>query len=433
MVFASSVSALPQTKYTASCQPLAPTEGDYEEEDSVGSITSQSAFKKITAANEAYADGNHRQSITMLNEMIAESSDKVAVGRAQSLLGINYQALENYSAARNAFQKAIDSGFLRKKDVIRLRQGIARLYGIEENFKQAISWMNKYFEDVIKPPASSYATLASYKYQTGDYRGVICPAYMGLKLGYSSKKSMLGMLFGAHIKLKDNPGAEVIAEEMVELFPRNKSAYNNLLAVYSMQSKQADMLALAELARMNGMWKSEEKYKQLSALFSNNKIPQLAAERLKEGIDIGAVESTEDNWKKVADNYYFAKDRDNAIEAYKKASTFTNSGEYDYSIANIYFDRDEFTKAIQTYKKAINKGNLGSNDTGYALVQMGQSYFRLGQYDNAISSLKRATGYSKVSKNANAYIAYIEQIQKFEAQAAAYEAELKAEKEQQSS
>lgn len=432
LVFAGSVSALPQTKYTASCKPLAPTEGKYEEEGSVGSITSQSAFKKITAANEAYADGKHRESIAMLNEMIADSSDKVAIGRAQSLLGVNYQALENYSAARSAFQKAIDSGFLRKQDVIRLRRGIAQLYAVEENYSQAITWMNKYFEEAIKPPASAYASLASFEFQTGDHKGSICPAYIGLKLGYSSKKPLLSMLFGAHVKLKDHSGAEVVAEEMIELFPKDKSVYNNLFAVYSMQGKNADMLALAELARMNGMWRSETNYKQLSALFSNNKIPQLAAERLKEGIDDGVVASTEENWKKVADNYYFAKDRDEAIEAYTKASGFTSSGKYDYSIANIHFERDDFSKAIATYNKAINKGNLRKGDTGYALIQMGQSYFRLGQYDNAISALKRAAGYPKVSKNANAYIAYIGQIKKFEEQAAEYEAEKKAEQENQS-
>lgn len=411
-MFAGSAMALPQTKYTASCKPLAPTEGKYEEEGSVGSISSQSAFKKITAANEAYADGKHRESITILNEMIANSSDKVAIGRAQSLLGINYQAMENYSAARTAFQKAINSGFLRKQDEVRLLRGIAQLYAIEENYPQAISWMKKYFADVIKPPANSYASYASLLFNSEKHREAICPAYIALKLGSSSKKPLYSMMFGAHIRLNDNAGAEVIGEEMVELFPADKAVYNNLFAIYSRRGKQADMLALAELARMNGIWTTESKYKQLAALFANNKTPKLAAERLKEGIDKGVVESTEDNWKRVADNFFYAKDLENAVAAYEKASSFTSSGKYDYKVAIMYQDNDDYAKAAKKYQDAIRKGNLRKGDIGYAYMNLGVSQFRLGREEAAIATMNRAKNYPKVAKNANAYIKYISDLKK---------------------
>ncbi|WP_068989645.1 tetratricopeptide repeat protein [Kangiella sediminilitoris] len=407
LVFAGSAMALPQTKYTSSCKPLSPTEGKYEEKGSTGSISSQSAFKKLTAANEAYADGKHQESIAILNELIANSSDKVAVGRAQSLQGMNYQAIENYSAARNAFMKAIESGFLRKQDEVRLRRGIAQLYAIEENYSQAISWMERYFKDAIKPPANSYASYASLLYNSEKYREAICPAYIALEQGISSKKPMYSMLFGAHIRLNENVGAETIGEEMIELFPDDKSVYNNLFAVYSRRGKQADMLALAELARMNGIWQSETNYKQLSALFSNNKTPRLAAERLKEGINKGVVESNEDNWKRVADNYFFAKDLENAVEAYDKASSFTSSGKYDYKVAIMYQDNDDYAKAARKYSEAIRKGGLKEGDIGYAYMNLGVSQFRLGREQAAIETMKRATKYPKVAKNANAYIKYL--------------------------
>ena len=72
LLFAGSAMALPQTKYTSSCKPLAPTEGKYEEGKGVGTISSESAFKKITAGNEAYADGKYNESITILKDLIAK-------------------------------------------------------------------------------------------------------------------------------------------------------------------------------------------------------------------------------------------------------------------------------------------------------------------------------------------------------------------------
>ena len=421
LLFAGSVSALPQTKYTASCKPLAPTEGEYEKEKGVGSITSQSAFKKITSANEAYADGKHNESITILRELIANSGDKIAVGRAYQLLGANYQATENYSGARNAILKAIDSGFLRKQDIVRMRRVVSQTYLVEENYPQAISWMDKYFAEVIKPPASSYAAYASMKYNTEDFRGSICPAYMALKLDSSTKKPLYSMLFGAHIKLNDNAGAEVIGEEMVELYPKEKSVYNNLFAIYSRRGKQADMLALSELARMNGIWNEDTHYKRLSALFANNRTPRLAAERLKEGINNGVVESNEDNWKRVADNYFFAKDLENAVDAYSKASSFSSSGKYDYKVAIMYQDRDNYNKAVEMYQSAIRKGNLREGDLGYAYMNLGVSQFRLGQESAAVNTMKQAAKFSNVAKNANAYIKYIGDLKKMKESIAAME------------
>ncbi|WP_345291719.1 tetratricopeptide repeat protein [Kangiella marina] len=421
LLFAGSALALPQTKYTSSCKPLAPTEGNYEESKGVGTITSQSAFKKITAGNEAYADGNYNESIAILKDLIANSGDKVAVGRAHQLLGVNYQATENYKAARASFLKAIESGFLRKQDVVQMRRVIAQTYTIEENFTQAISWMKKYFEDVIKPPANSYAAFASLNYNNGNLRESICPAYIALQLGSSSKKPLYSMLFGAHIKLNDNAGAEVVGEEMVELFPAEKSVYNNLFAVYSRRGKHEDMLALAELARMNGVWTSETNYKQLAALFANNKTPQLAADRLKEGIEAGVVESNEDNWKRVADNYFFAKDLEGAVEAYDKASSFTSSGKYDYKVGIMYQDRDDYRNAVAKYKAAIRKGGLRDGDLGYAYMNLGMSQFRLGQEDAAVATMQQAAKYPKVARNANAYIKYIGDLKKMKESIAAME------------
>lgn len=419
LVFAGSVSALPQTKYTASCKPLSPTEGEYPESN-VGSITSQSAFKKITAANEAYADGRYAESIALLKAIIADSGDKAAISRSQYLIGVNYNAIERYNQAAKYFTQALKGGFLGKRNEANIRMSIARVHLIQEDYQEAIKWMKEYFANVIKPPASAYMSYSQMFYQLQRFEEAICPAYIALEQGYSSKEGVYSLLFGAHFRLGDYAGAETIGEEMIELFPEQSSAYSNLFAVYSKRGKRKDMLALSELARMNGTWTKDTHYKQLSALFANNKIPQLAAERLKEGIEKGIVESNEDNWKRVAENYDYAKDNDNAIESYEKASSFTSSGKYTIKIANILFYEDEYRRAIQKYQEAFNKGGVRKSDLPYAYVNMGQAQFRLKQYDNASRTMKQAAKYPAVSKIANGWIAYIDQMKKLKASQAAF-------------
>lgn len=410
MAFGTVATALPQTKYTSSCQLLAPKEGEYDEEK-VPTITSESAYKKITAANEAYADAKYAESIAILQELIANSGDKAAAGRAIYLLGLNYREQSQYAAAKREFIRAMETGVLGKQNEVNLRLGLAQIDASQENYTAALRWMKEYFEEVINPPATSYATYASLFYQNQDFRSAICPAYLAIQEGSKSTKPLYSMLFAAHIELKDLPGAEVIGREMVELFADDKSVYNNLFAVLSQRGKSADMLALAELAYMNGMWDSETNYKQLSALYSNNQIPLLAAERLEEGVNKGIVEADEDIWRSIANSYKFAKASSKAINAYNKASNYTSSGKYDYEIASIYFNDEEYTKSVDSFRTAIRKGNLRDGDAGYAYLQMGVAYQRLGQPEQAITALEKAKNYKNVSKNANAYISYIQQIE----------------------
>ncbi|MHC9511202.1 tetratricopeptide repeat protein [Kangiella sp. M94] len=410
LTFGTVANALPQTKYTNTCRLLAPTEGQYDEEK-VPTITSEAAYKKITAANEAYADAKYAESIAILNDLIANSSDKAAKGRAIYLLGLNYREQSQYAAAKREFIRAMETGVLGKQNEVNLRLALANIASAQENYDEALRWMKEYFEEVIDPPATSYATYASLFYQKQDFRSSICPAYLAIQEGSKSTKPLYSILFAAHIELKDMPGAEVIGREMVELFPTEKSMYNNLFAVLSQRGKTADMLALAELAYMNGMWDSETNFKQLSALYSNSQIPLLAAERLEEGVNKGIVEADEDIWRNIANSYKYAKASSKAIAAYKKAANYTSSGKYDYEIAYIYFNDEEYRKAIDSFRTAFRKGGLKADDAGYGYMQMGVAYQRLGQIDEALSALEQAKNYSKVSRNANAYIAYIKQIE----------------------
>ncbi|NVK22386.1 MAG: tetratricopeptide repeat protein [Kangiellaceae bacterium] len=405
-VCAFNVDALPSTKYTRSCSLLAPTEGQYDN-SKVPSITSEPAFKKLSKANQFYADEQYSQAIPILNDIIANSGDRAAKARSMLILGRIYQAQNKFSAAASELKKALDSGDMGQQNEAAIKQSLAFLYSGQENHRESLKWMKEYFNGVINPPASSYAMLAQSYYRVNDFKNAICPAYLALKQGYKSKKNLYGFLLNAHVKIKDLPGAEVIAKEMVELFPKEKSVLNNLFGIYSQQGKQAEMLALAELAYLNGMWSSETNYKQLSSLYVNRGVPLLAAERLKEGVDKGIVKATEDNWKNIAINYQAAKEREKAILAYEQASKYTNSGKYLYKIGNMYFDKENYSEAIKKFRDAINKGGLNDNDKGYAYLWTGVSQFREGNPQTALATLKTAQGFSNVSKNAGQFINYI--------------------------
>ena len=410
-ILANTAQALPSTKYTASCKLLAPKEGKYDN-SKVPTITSQSAFKKLTAANQAYADGNFAEATTILKDIIATSGDSAAQARAHYILGLVYQQQDKLAQASAELQKALNTKMMGPQNEAGIKQALAYLAAGQGKDREALKWLQDYFTDVINPPASAYAALAQGYYKLDELQNSICPAYLALKEGSTAKKALYGMLFAAHYRLKDMNGSEVVAKEMINLFPEDKNTYSNLFAVYGQQQKEKDMLALAELAYLNGIWLSESNYKQLSALYANNDIPLLAAERLEEGMTKGIVKPTENLWSNVATNYSVAKEREKSIAAYGKASQYSDSGKYLYKIGNIYYDQEKYEQAISKYKEALDKGNLKDNEKGYSYLWMGISQFRLGQVSNAIASLNRAKSFKDTATNAGQFLNYVNDLER---------------------
>ncbi|NVJ65092.1 MAG: hypothetical protein HWE16_01290 [Gammaproteobacteria bacterium] len=420
------------TKYTGSCSVLAKETGKYPDRK-VSGFKNPATFKKMTTANQLMADGQKAQAKAILMEIKNSSSDKFALSIVNQYLARLAFEDNNFNQTVQYAKEVVQLDALPVKSILQMKKQVAWAYLGKKDFKNAISWMQQYFDQVINPPVSDYKALAQLYYQDNNFRSAICPAYIALTktTKKKDKESLYKMLFGLHYNLKDMAGSATILSEMINYYPDNKKYWEQLFSIQYQRGKEADALAIYELAYKKGLWTTAKEYKNLASMHSNSGAPMVAAKVLEEGFSKGVVPKNLENLKLLARFYDTAKERDAAIKTYDQLSGLSNSGEFAYKIGLNYYEEEKYQQAIKYFQEAIRKGNLKSVDRGYSYLQMGAAQFYLGNESAAIAALNKAKDIDKTRKNATSWIAFIRQKQDIREQlkkdAEALEAEVAAE------
>ncbi len=420
------------TKYTGSCSVLAKETGKYPDRKVTG-FKNPATYKKMEVINQQMADGQKAQAKASLLEIKSSSSDKFALSIVNQYLARLAFEAENFNQTVQYAREVVNLDALPVKAILSMKKQVAWAYLGKKDYKNAISWMKQYFDQVIKPPVSDYKALAQLYYQDNDFKNAICPAYIALSKTTKSKdkESLYKMLFGLHYNLKDMAGSATILSEMINYYPDNKKYWEQLFSIEFQRGKEDTALAIYELGYKKGLWTTAKEYKNLASMHSNSGAPLVAAKVIEEGFTKGIVPKNLENLKLLARFYDSAKERDAAIKTYDQLSGMSNSGEFAYKIGLNYFEEEKYQQAIKYFQEAVRKGNLKSVDRGYSYLQMGAAQFYLGNESAAISALNKAKGIDKTRKNATSWMAFIKQKQDIREQlkkdAEALEAEVAAE------
>jgi tetratricopeptide (TPR) repeat protein len=307
------------------------------------------------------------------------------------------------------FQKALEygEGNLPHERVQALRYNVAALlYQVgktDESIKLLKDWLKKSNVEDDK-----VLILLSVIYaQRNQYKEAICPAYFAIKAADKPKKDYYSVLMSAHYELGDMKGTAVILRELVEKFPQEANFWRQLSSLYLQLDRMEDSLIIQDLLYIQGKFEKENDYKSLSSLFAYAELPYQAAEILKEGMEKGVVEKTEANWRNVAQNYQAANEVDKAIEAWGKTAELSKDGKAYERQAQLYNEKDEWRKAISALNKALAKGNI--DNPGLAYMNKGIAEINLKQCTQGIKTLRQASKYKSVRKQAVAWIGYAEQ------------------------
>lgn len=414
---AQDASALFKTKYTGSCQLLAKETGKYPEKKIKG-FTSQSLFKKMTTANQLMSEGRKSEARAILNEIKNSTDDAYPLSIVNQYFSRMEYEKGNFSGAVNYAKKVVELDALPPQAILGMKKQVAYAYLGRKDLKSAISWLKKYFDQVIKPPVSDYKTLASLYFQDKQYRNAICPAYIALKKTTKpkEKKQIYKMLFGLHYKLNDLDGSATILAEMINFYPQEKKYWEQLFSIYYQKGDNMAALAVNELAYMKGLWTTEKEVLNLASMHANVGSPYNAAKRIQDGFNKGIIKKSEANMKLLAGYWERARDTDKAISAYKSLSKMSSSGKYSYRAGNMYFQNEQYKEAIKEFQGALNKGGMNGLLTGNTYYQLGAARFYLGEEAAAIAALNKAKNYDKTRKNATSWLAFIKQKQDVRAQ-----------------
>ena len=144
----------------------------------------------------------------------------------------------------------------------------------------------------------------------------------------------------------------------------------------------------------------------LSQLLLQADIPYKAARILDKGLADGIVESTESNWRVLAQAWQLAQEDKEAIPALGRAAGLADEGTLDVRLAQSHQNLAQWQECVDAARTGIRKGDLRRVDQ--ANMIMGACLFELGEFDAARNAFRTAEKDSRSRVGARSWIRYVD-------------------------
>jgi tetratricopeptide (TPR) repeat protein len=394
---------VPLTSLTRSCQPMVNKQLKIPKVPIRG--LSERTSKRINRALEKMADEKYDEAL-LLFQKIAKSKDQYVRALTAQYMGSLFAIQGDTKNSMKYFSLALDlgKGYLPHKRIQNLTIQVASMLYGGEKIKDSITLFKRWLKNSNVDNSQVYLLYSSILYRQGKNKAAICPAFWAAKTDKKPNKNAFSLMLQGHLDLKEYKGAEAILLQLIKYFPASKNYWRNLAVIYGQREKMKDALAIMELFYLQGFMEKSSDYKQLSAFFAWNNIPNRSAYFLKKGIEKKQVKSDEKNWKNIAQNYHLARELKKASYAYEQAGQYAKTGENELKQAEILIENEQYQQSIHPLNKALKKG---VKDPGKLFFQKGIAYLELKQFNNAKKALKQAKKYKKWRSRAINYTKYV--------------------------
>ncbi|MEM1379204.1 MAG: hypothetical protein AAGH41_01125 [Pseudomonadota bacterium] len=301
-----------------------------------------------------------------------------------------------------------------------IRRNVAQLYYVQEEYDQAIRFMQTFIAEAgSEAEASDYFILSASFVQKEDYRGARRPAETAIRLdqaaGERNKQyyDLLNLIYN-ELGLEAERGR--LLETMVEFFPSEESYWVQLASAYSSANRRADALAALEVAYKAGLIEGEDKIITLAQFYYDQNNPFRGAKLLAAEMDAGNVSRDLDNLELLAQLWAAAREQDEAIAILTEAAPKRSDGRLYYQLGQSYLADENWRLAIQNLRAALNRGGLEDREVANAYVLIGTALFQQDSDTKASrqaarAEFVRAARFSSARRTANSWIEYIDTIE----------------------
>ena len=136
----------------------------------------------------------------------------------------------------------------------------------------------------------------------------------------------------------------------------------------------------------------------------------------------GVIESTEANWRVLAQAWQLSQENEKAIPALSRAASLAENGELDIRLAQAYQNLLQWDDCIESARTGLRKGDLRRSDQGNMIL--GACLFEASEFDAARTAFTRASEDTRSRTNAQSWIQYVNAEEDREQQLSAAMADL---------
>lgn len=338
-----------------------------------------------------------------LDTLLLDSPDLTETDRAYSFhtQALLFQYQQQYSSAQIFFEKSIEvKDLLSKTTRIQTLAILANLAIYNEKYQKAINFSLDYLLIAGLPEKSIYLTLASAYYQVGQYKDAVSPL-LHLIDKYESDRATYSTLFSVYYELNQLPKATGILEKMVKIWPKTSEYWLQLASTYLEQDLIDQSLEVMQLAYTQKFIIRGDELLQYAYTLTEKNLPHKAALILQQALDESSIQPTYKTYELLAHFYLEAKEYELALRYLLKASELAESGKEDLFIAQLHYNRENYTETIDHARGALKKG---ITLPGNAYMLLAAAYQEMEDQEATKTNLKLALKYKETQESANAWL-----------------------------
>jgi len=361
---------------------------------------------------------------TCLDEENIECAQEILddISRIRDLNNYERGQLYNFQAFMSFELDDVDAAITAYENIMALPQedlpdglisssmrNLATLYMQVDRLREGLELYQQWMDlPYVTPNSSDYYLLASIYYQMEEYADGIPPIQQAIKLandrGELGEENWYVLLYVFYYQLEQTDNVIDTLTILVENWTK-RSHVLALAGQLSEQGRDNDTLTLFEAAYEAGWLNLGTEWVQLANLYLNAGTPFKAAVLLEKGLDENIIESTQTNWRLLAQAWQLSANHERALPALQRASDLADDGRVDQLLAQSLARLARWDDCAAAARKALDRGGL--NEEGYVQMQLGQCLVNQREYDDARAAFQAAARDERRAQDAARWLNFI--------------------------
>ncbi len=370
-------------------------------------------FKKLDAVRALADEKKYDEALEDLASVEKVRRNSYEQAMTHNMYAYVYFNKEDYAGAIGAYNNVLSVDNIPESLEQTTLYSLAKLYLMQENYKESLTTLNKWFTVVEKPGAEAFILRAQMQFQLEQYSKALPDVKKAIAMvkeqGNKPKENWLMLERAVYYQNKDFKNLARCLQDLATLYPKGQY-WVQLAAVYSELGQPLKELTALENAYDQNMLTREGELMNLAYALMGQEIPFKAAKVLEKGLKDEIIKPTAKNLSTLGDAWMLAKEYDKAIVVMAQAAKASGAGDDFFKLAQIHTERQEWKLALENVNAAIKAGDLKKTPAAYILK--GNILFNLDDLGYAHDMFAKAKDYPEAEKMADQWIKYIDGEQK---------------------
>ena len=359
----------------------------------------QSKVKKMyELSQEDNAEATEAAAQEVLTSKIATPYEK---SLAAQIIAVSYIDRDNYDAAIEYFEKALQENGLPNDSHFQIMYQIAQLHMSDERYDEALQYLDRFFTETRSEKAEAMAIRGNILYRLERFPEAIEALNKAVASSEAPQSSWYQLLMAAYADTEQFDKAGEVAEQLLQKDPNDKALIRNLASIYINADLNDKAMVLLEDAKSKGMLTEERDYRQLYQLYHFAEQEAKAIATIQEGLDKGVLKPSLEVYRTLAEANYFSENIPAAIDAYKQAAAFAKDGEISLNLARVLYEEARWSESKAAAQEALQKGIRRPGD---AYIVLGGAELEMDNRSAAIAAYREAAKYPETESNAKAWL-----------------------------